>query len=414
MMLTLYFVVALTVGQVTALLRSQRLTEQQREERARALFLLARELADSADLTDMLGKAIQRIGRVFEAEVTVMLPGDKRKGLSPHKSSTWLTAGSEQEASLEAFERNQAVEIPRGGKGEIDGLLLPLSTGGTPTGVLGLRFKPRARLTPAQRTLLDSFVQQTALVLDRHILREATANSRLLAESERLSRTLLNSVSHELRTPLSVITTAVQTLGCSSPLTPAQQTLARELESAAARLNRVVDSLLSAARLQSGQLRPKLVWCDIPDLVRCALRNMNHWLVGHPVRNDLSPGLPLVKADFVLLEQAVGNLLHNAAVHTSPGTRVEISAHMADGHLVLEIADNGPGLPEEELQRIFELFYRVHNAQSGGTGLGLAIVKGFVEAQGGTVRATNRPDGGAVFAISLPAKDVPKLPLKTA
>jgi K+-sensing histidine kinase KdpD len=241
-------------------------------------------------------------------------------------------------------------------------------------------------------------------------LRESETRARLVAESERLSRTLLNSVSHELRTPLAAIGTAAHSLRSSGPLTSTQQTVAGEIEAAAARLNHVVEGLLNAARLQSGQIRPALDWCDVSDLVKVALRNAGRWLAAHPVESRVPASLPLVKADFVLLEQALSNLLVNAAVHTPPGTPIEVTARIDDRRLALEVADRGPGLPAADVERIFELFHRAPNAKPGGTGLGLAIVKGFVEAQGGKVSAANRPGGGALFTISLAAAEAPNLP----
>jgi two-component system sensor histidine kinase KdpD len=405
-MVAMYFVVALTVGQLTALLRRQRLEEQQREERTNELYLLVRELADSMNTTDILEKAVERTGRVFDAEVTVLLSTDTVERLAPHRTGPWNLTEQEKEAALKAFARNQAGELPAN---SAEGIYLPLSAGGPPRGVVGLRLKPEASLTPAQRGLLDNFVQQIALVLDRQRLREAENDSRLLAESERLGRTLLNSVSHELRTPLAAITAAADTLNSSRPLSSVQQKLVAEIETASARLNRVVQSLLSAARLQAGHLRPKLDWCDISDVVKVALRGTSSWLREHTVQNNIPAGLPLVKGDFVLLEQAVGNLLLNAAMHTPPGAPIEINASQEGMTLVVEVADRGPGLPPGEIDRIFELFHRAPNARPGGTGLGLAIVKGFVEAQGGVVKAANRPGGGAVFSITLPAVESPKL-----
>ncbi|HWX19339.1 MAG TPA: ATP-binding protein [Candidatus Binatia bacterium] len=243
--------------------------------------------------------------------------------------------------------------------------------------------------------------------------REAEINSRLLAESERLGRTLLNSVSHELRTPIAAITSAASSLRASGALSAAQQNLTGEIESAAARLNRVVQSLLSAARLQSGQLRPKLDWCDISELVKVTLRGVEGLLAGHPVQKQIPAGIPLVRADFVLMEQALANLVINAATHTPPETPIQVEARVEEATLVLEVADRGPGLPPDQIDRAFDLFHRAPTARPGGTGLGLAIVKGFVEAQGGSVRAGNRPQGGAVFCICLPVAEPPELQEET-
>lgn len=243
--------------------------------------------------------------------------------------------------------------------------------------------------------------------------REVELKSQLLTESERLGRTLLNSVSHELRTPISAISSAASAMRAGGNLTTSQQEMVAEIESASSRLNRVVQSLLSAARLQSGHLHPKLDWCDVRDVVRAALRETSELTVGHPLETRIDAGLPLVKMDFVLMEQVIANLLANAAVHTPPKTPVEIRARLNGKDLLLQVADRGPGLPPDQQERVFDMFHRAPNARPGGTGLGLAIVKGFVEAQGGRVTAANGPNGGAVFSIFLPAADQPDMPDET-
>ena len=243
---------------------------------------------------------------------------------------------------------------------------------------------------------------------------QAELKAKLLAESERLGRTLLNSVSHELRTPISGIISAASGLRASGELSGSQYQLVTEIEAAGARLNRVVQSLLSAARLQSGQLRPKMDWCDVRDVVRAALREVAELTAGHPIETTFDSALPLAKMDFVLMEQALGNLISNAAIHTPRGTTIKISARMETAELLLQVADNGPGIPAGELDHIFDLFHRPPKSKPGGTGLGLAIVKGFVEAQGGRVLAANQMNGGAIFNIYLPAADSPDFPKELA
>ncbi len=240
--------------------------------------------------------------------------------------------------------------------------------------------------------------------------RDAELQAKLLAESEKLGRTLLRSVSHELRTPIAVITSAAHTLPSTGPLNKEQENLVTEIESASARLNRVVQSLLSAARIQSGQVRPKLDWCDIPDLVRVTLNGIKDQIYSHRIRIFLPKNLSLVKADFILTEQALANLVVNAITYTTPGTPVEIVGHIENGFLALSVLDEGPGLPADQLERIFDPFERGGVTKTGGLGLGLAIVKGFIEVQGGRVEVMNRGAGGAAFTIFLNAHDSPSLP----
>ena len=237
--------------------------------------------------------------------------------------------------------------------------------------------------------------------------KDAEVKAKVLVESERLGRALLNSVSHELRTPIAAITGAASGLQSSGAMTSNQEKFAAEIQTATARLNRVVNSLLSAARLQAGHLKPRLDWCDISDVVQSAVRHAGDLLEGREIEKRLPRGLPLVRADFELVEQALGNLLANAAAHTPKGTKVEIVVQAKPEKIVVEVTDHGPGLADEATERVFDLFHREPSARPGGTGLGLAIAKGFIEAQGGSVRAANRPGGGAVFAIELPLTSQP-------
>ncbi len=242
---------------------------------------------------------------------------------------------------------------------------------------------------------------------------ETELRTKLLSESEKLGRTLLNSVSHEFRTPISAIVGAAGNLRAQGELSAAQERFIGEIESAGARLNRIVQSLLSAARIQGGQLQPRLDWCEVRDVVNASLRESAELLKGHPVETKIAAGPQLARMDFFLMQQALSNLIANAAIHTPLQTRIEISARTEGKELHLQVADRGPGLPAQELEHIFDVFHRLPNSKPGGVGLGLAIVKGFVEVQGGRVSAANGANGGAVFNIRMPAADNPELPEET-
>jgi two-component system sensor histidine kinase KdpD len=187
-----------------------------------------------------------------------------------------------------------------------------------------------------------------------------------------------------------------------------------EIQEAARRLNRLVGNLLSMTRLESGHVKVNLDWCDVADLVQVTVKELQKDLAQHRVTVGISRGLPLVRMDFVLMQQALANLLLNAAVHTPLGTAVQVSAAVEADALALTVADNGPGLPPDALPLIFDKFYRAPAAPAGGTGLGLAIVKGFVEAQGGKVTAENRPAGGASFTIRLPLAKAPPIAVEAS
>jgi two-component system sensor histidine kinase KdpD len=168
-----------------------------------------------------------------------------------------------------------------------------------------------------------------------------------------------------------------------------------------------VGNLLNMTRLESGHVRPKLDWCDVTDLIQVTLKEIERDLAQHKVTTEIVQGLPLVRMDFVLMQQVLTNLLLNTAVHTPPGTSVQVRATAQNDILTISVVDHGPGLPPDTLPFIFDKFYRAPSAPTGGTGLGLAIVKGFVEAQGGKIEVANRPEGGAAFSVRLPISKSP-------
>ncbi len=264
-------------------------------------------------------------------------------------------------------------------------------------------------MTIDQEGLLQTFLYQIAVALEREMLRAAAEQAHVLAESERLHKTLLNTISHELRTPLVTITGAASSLieGDTADHRERRAVLVDDIYSAAQRLNRLVKNLLDMSRLESGMLKPNLQWCDASDLVQVVLRNLAKELADHHVRLEIAPDLPLVYIDFVLMEQVLTNILMNAAQYTPAGTVITLRVAAVEQVFAFVVEDEGPGFPQEEIEHIFEKFYRLHKTKSGGTGLGLSIARGFVEAHRGTITAENRIEHGARFIIRLPMLEAP-------
>jgi two-component system sensor histidine kinase KdpD len=402
---SLYFVVAIVLGQLVARIRLQEEAERRREERATALYEMSHDLAEAGSRDEIVWQLVSQINRVFHTPVAVALPENNK--LFAHPDSSLSLSEKELSVADWAFRQRKAAGRFTDNLPGAEALHLPLATERKAFGILAVGF-PDKRLTLAQRDLLETFARQAALVLDRVELRTAAEQARLLAESEKFSRTLLNSISHELRTPLAASTSAASALAAAGAATPEQRrALIGEIQEANSRLNRVVGNLLDVARLESGQVRPRLDWHDARDLVQTTLRELQRELAAHPVKLDLPSAPLLVRLDFSLAQHALANLLLNAANHTPANTPIEVSAQLANEQLTLSVADRGPGIPPEWLPRIFDKFFRAPTAPTGGSGLGLTIVKGFVEAHGGTITATNRPGGGVMFTLNFPQPEKP-------
>lgn len=226
------------------------------------------------------------------------------------------------------------------------------------------------------------------------------------AKSVKFYDTLLTSLSHELRTPIATI------IGCADNLLTSSRRfsekdkvdLLTEISTASIRLNQQVENLLNMSRLESGFFQVKKDWCDISELIYKTLHRLESNLQNYKVAVLIPDQFPLFMLDFGLMEQVIYNLIINVTRHTPSDTLITIQAESMNDRLVLTIADNGTGFPQDEIDRVFEKFYRPKGSAAGGTGLGLSIVKGFVEAHNGTVKMENLPVCGSKFTISIPTE----------
>jgi two-component system sensor histidine kinase KdpD len=240
-------------------------------------------------------------------------------------------------------------------------------------------------------------------------IRKAEAEASRKQEKEnavRLYNTLLNSLSHELKTPIATIVGAADNLQTmADKLSEVNKyELAVQISKASLQLNRQVSNLLNVSRLESGVIKPKNDWFDAGELVYEVVNQLKDEAQGKPLYVAVKEGLPLFKLDYGLLSQVLHNLVHNALTYLPRYAVVTVRVGCKDNKLVLIVEDTGNGFPEEEMDKVFEKFYRLKNSATGGTGLGLSIVKGFVEAMGGTIALGNMPEGGAVFTVEIPSE----------
>ncbi|MBX3084141.1 MAG: sensor histidine kinase KdpD [Anaerolineae bacterium] len=413
----MYFVIALVTGNLTTRFREQERAAISREKQTNALYTMSREIANTLTLDDVLNTAVQHIGQIFDADV-VMLLQETGDGLShaAHKASTFLVNEKEWSVALWAYENGKTAGRFTDTLPSAQGQYWPLVAPSGIMGVIGIRFRSDERLLTNKEVLLATFVNQVSLAIEREAFEDKLQHTAVLEESERLYATLLDSISHELRTPLAAIRGAAS--GLLDPTIriddTSRQTLEQDMQDALDRLTRLVDNLLDMTRLESGQLKLRLDWCDVTDLINVSLQQVEKRLINHQVIVEVADHLPLIRLDFVLMEQVLVNLLHNAATYAPPKTRVRIGAHTEGSEMVITVADRGPGLPPDSLERVFDKFYRAPGAATGGTGLGLSICKGLVEAHGGTIRAENRANGGTRFIVRLPIASQPELPRESA
>jgi two-component system sensor histidine kinase KdpD len=418
----LTFAVMLAIGLIISTLTS-RLKEQAaharlREQRTRALYELSRQLSSLSGSEFLMIAAGRQIEAIFEVEAAIYIshpPGPPELRYGQHTSiprhpinaivAQWVA------------EHDQMAGAGTDTLPNATALFLPLTASQSTLGALAVKTTDISRLlAPDQRRILEACTSQLALALERDQMAMAAHDAQVQAEAEHLRSSLLSGVSHDLRTPLAVIT------GASSSLLEnrdASEGTRRELLTTVVdesrRLSRMVENLLEMSKLESGSAAPNMQWHVLEELIGAALARTRHDLAMDEVNVKLPEGLPLVRADGILLEQVFINLLENAARYCPPGSRVDITAQVDGSSLVIAVADDGPGLPPGTEERVFEKFFRGegHPDARRGSGLGLAICRAIVRLHGGTIKAKNRSPHGAEFTIRLPvAKDAPQVAVK--
>ncbi|WP_224981974.1 sensor histidine kinase [Geomonas agri] len=382
---------------------------REREEQTSSLYYLSRDLAVASNLDGIVSATVRNIERSVGGEVAVLIPEGERLVL--RAASAGLILETKEHAVADWSFRNNS-PAGRGTDTLISAqlLYLPLQTSGEVLGVLGIRLKAETDYaSPLTRRLLHAFATQAAFAVERVLLAKQAEQAQILQARESLERALLNSISHDLRTPLVTISGA---LGALRDRNMALEEATRHdlLDAAweeAARLNRFVANLLDMTRLEAGALKLKPEPSDLQDLIGCALAALAPQLAMSRLETRVEPGLPLVSIDMVLMTQVLVNLIDNATKYAPRDRPVELNARATGGSVIIEVADRGPGVPPQDLDRIFDKFYRVTVPDgAGGTGMELSICKGIVEAHGGEIRAENREGGGLRMIVTLPVEPV--------
>jgi two-component system sensor histidine kinase KdpD len=399
------FIVGLVISSLTAQAHEHAQAAERRAAHNAELYALSRDLAAAVNLDAILQTVVAHVSRTFSREVAIFLPeGDV---VAPRAITPEFSLNENELAVADwAFQHGQPAgrgtdTLPLAGA-----RYLPLKTARGVVGVLGAKpATPGSHLTPDQRLLLDAFASQAALAVERAQLAEQARQAEVLQATEKLQTALLNSISHDLRTPLVSILGALTSLQEDGfqPDEATRRSLVENARQEAERLNRFVGNLLDMTRIEARALKVSRDPCDLQDVIGAALEPLDERLRGRTLRVEVPPDLPLVPMDFVLMAQVLVNLLDNALKYSPASAPIEVRARVEDSQAVIEIADHGIGVPREDLERVFDKFYRVQRpGQVTGTGLGLSICKGIVEAHGGRIWAQNRPGGGTLITVALP------------
>jgi two-component system sensor histidine kinase KdpD len=388
--LVIFLIVAIVISQLVGRMQVSLAAATAREREATQLYELSTALAglhDEHAIAEILAKQVQDVsrGEAVELDIAGTQPFIFRLPVSdaPPRSPEWALP----------------IQLARGVLGEIR------------------LWRAAPAISSSEKRLLQTFASQGALALERARLAQAESRARVLEESDRLKTAILSSVSHELRTPLSTIKAAASSLrsnevGWDSAARPE---LVAAIDDEADHLNMLVGNLLDMSRIESGALKPKREWNILPEIVESVLARMRLLAGEHKIEMDVPESLPLVPVDYIQMEQVFTNLLSNSVKYAPEKTVIRLRAFVDGESMHVLVSNQGPQVPQEHLDRIFDKFYRITAADRvTGTGLGLSICKGIIEAHGGRIWAENVPDGLA-FNFMLPltwdGAPPPRLPM---
>ena len=364
--LAVYLATAVVVSELAARARRRAAAAEQRERESALLAELATELLRGRDLGEELDEIGSRTAEVLGVERAQIELGEARR--PPADASPHL---------LEAADRTVGtIYTPAGSDPNV---------------------AARHRFLPALAALL-------AVAVERDRLEREALEAEALRRSDLVKTALLRAVSHDLRSPLTAIRTAVGALRNSTlNLSPDdRRELLETIDLDSERLSRLVADLLDLSRLEAGGAAPDVELWSLDDLVREAVDSL-----GARDRVELVGEAPLVNVDAVQVQRVLANLIENALKFSPPDARVHVRVTATRKEAIVRVVDTGPGLAEDELERVFEPFYRRGSDTRSGAGLGLAIARGFAAANGGRVWAESRPGQGASFALALPVVEVP-------
>ena len=398
--------VALITGQLTAGLRQQAELASIKEQRTRALYEMARELAGALTTGQVAEISRRFLHDVVHAQAALLLP-DKNGQLRAAEDdndarSRWI----EPRMALIAFENTACTDLdaprPVG--------YFPLKAPTRVRGVLAVASPGEdTALLHEHRELLETVASLIAIAVERLHYVEVANSAQVQMVSERLRSSILSALSHDLRTPLTALVGLADSLTVAKPPLPDQpRETAEAIRDQAIRLSGMVGNLLDMARLNAGDVKLRKEWQLLEEVIGSSIKLLERSLVDHPVSVHLPPELPLLEFDAVLIERVFCNLLENAAKYSPAGSPIGISARRLDAAVEVAVCDQGPGISAGQGPDIFEMFVRgARESAKPGVGLGLAICRAIIEAHGGSISAGNQAGSGACFVFTLPTGSPP-------
>ena len=409
--------VALTIGHLTTAVKERADDAQRHADEQAGLYRLAQELAGALNLEQTTEALSTFFRQQLKARATVLLIGDSGELVVVGRETSRVALSStERSAARAVFESGTMMDARELGRDDGERLLLPLIGATRHRGVLIAAAAESAGEQLSHHTsLLRAVASLVTTAVERLHYVEVANKTDLEIQSERLRSSILAALSHDIRTPLTALYGLADTLVTDAPTdAPHIKETATAIRDQSLQLNGMVTNLLDMARMQAGHVTLHREWQPLDEVVGASLRFAAAACRAHRVVVEISPDVPLVNIDAVLIERALCNLLENAAKYSASGSDIRLQAVASPSEIIVTVRNEGIGFPPDRLERIFLLFERgVQEGHVSGMGVGLAICRAVIEAHGGQITASNPAEGGACVTFTLPRGTPPSVDLET-
>ena len=384
--LVFFLIAGVVTGQAAARLHDHMAWKEAAAKRLSSMYAFSEKLSASASIDEVLRNLVDSLGSILQSPVAVRVEADEGK--------VYSTDGA---------------RMRRGEKGWSQAGVVTAGESSSPVAAV-LVANPET--VHGQDELVENFCRQASIAVERIKLVDDLKNEKLTLEAEKLRSALLSSVSHDLKTPLaSIIGAASSMIEYGTGIPPHDRLeLQQSILAEAQRLNRYIQNLLDMTRLGGGKLQLQRDWVDIRDIIASASARLEPLLQGIVLNTEVSSEVSLLYVHGAFIEQSLVNILENACRFSAEGDEILVRVYLQEQWVRIDIIDHGPGIPQDERQQVFEMFYalRQKNAakdQGTGTGLGLAISRGLVRAHGGEVTVVDNDRGqGTCVRVTLPSR----------
>jgi two-component system sensor histidine kinase KdpD len=390
--LIVFLGVTIVISQLVGRMRQSLQAATAREREAIQLYDLMVELSGLEEEQGILSVLARKTKQALEASSVLAL----------------VTFRGGQNRPPHSIQAAYPLSHTQGGTGRAD-FIAPIQMGGEFIGEIRI-WRSGKPFNAAELRLIRIFISQAVTALEHVRLSRANTAAKILEESDRLKSSLLSSVSHELRTPLATIKAAVSSLRSEAVEwdSEARADLLALVEEETDHLNLLVGNLLNMSRIESGALTLERSWNALADIVHSAVERTAVTARSHRIVTQVANDLPFVYVDYLLIEQVLINLINNSVKYAPENSTIEIKAEQQQEAILVEVLNEGPQIPMEYLDRVFDKFFRLEQPQRvSGAGLGLSICKGIVEAHGGEIGVENR-ERGIAFRFTLPLQPKPQ------